>query len=89
MPGVDTMDLRVSRAFKFVCECVKVELIGEAFNVINHVNYTSINTQMYTLGGTAAVPVLTSFANFGQLTAANNNNVISSRQIQIGAKLSF
>jgi hypothetical protein len=88
-PGVDSVDLRISRTFKFVCECMKVELIGEAFNLINHVNYTGITSQMFTLGGTAAAPTLTYFNNFGTLTSANNNNVISARQIQIGARVSF
>ena len=87
-PGTDGVDLRVARMFRFG-ERLKVELIGESYNIINHVNYTGINTQNYTFGGTAAAPVLTYFNSFGTLNAANNNNVISARQIQIGAKISF
>jgi hypothetical protein len=89
MPGIDTMDLRVSRTFHFSAERVKFELIGESFNLFNHVNYTGIVTQMYTLGGTAAAPVLTYFPTFGTLNAANSNTVLSSRQIQIGARITF
>ena len=87
-PGQNNVDLRISRAFTFR-ERIKAELIGEAFNLFNHVNYTTVNTQNYTIGGTAAAPVLNYFGNFGQLTAANNTTVLVSRQIQIGARISF
>lgn len=89
MPGIDTFDVRVSRVFRFSGERAKLEVIAESFNVLNHVNYTGINTQMYTFGGTAAAPVLTYFPAFQTLNAANNNNVLSSRQIQLGAKITF
>jgi outer membrane receptor protein involved in Fe transport len=88
-PGLDNLDLHVSRAFYLSGERVKMELIGESFNILNHVNYTGIVAQMYTLGGTAAAPVLTYFPTFGTLNAASNNNVLSSRQIQIGARVTF
>ena len=87
-PATAGMDLRVSRSFP-LREKVRLELIGEAFNISNHVNYTNATAQAYTIGGTAAAPLLTYFSNFGQLTAANNNNVVSPRQIQIGAKITF
>jgi outer membrane receptor protein involved in Fe transport len=87
-PGTYNIDLRISRAFHLY-ERLKLELIGETFNLFNHVNYTSLNTQNYTLGGTAAAPVLNYFSNFGQLTAANNNTVLGPRQIQIGARVTF
>jgi hypothetical protein len=87
-PATAGVDVRVSRSFP-IMEKARLELIGEAFNLTNHVNYTAANTQAYTLGGTAAAPLLTSFSNFGQLTAANNNNVVVPRQIQIGAKITF
>jgi hypothetical protein len=87
-PAINYLDLRLSRSFA-VREHTRLELIGEAFNLLNHVNYTSATTQMFTLGGTAAVPTLTYTPSFGQLTAANNNNVYTSRQIQIGARVTF
>jgi hypothetical protein len=87
-PGQDVVDLRVSRWFQ-LRERARLELIGESFNIINHVNYTSMTTQQYTLGGTSAAPVLTYFSAFGTLTGANNNTVLSSRQIQIGARVTF
>jgi len=87
-PGTYNLDMRISRGFRLY-ERTRLELIGEAFNLFNHVNYTGINAQNYTLGGTAAAPVLTYFPNFQQLTAANNNTVMGPRQIQIGARITF
>jgi hypothetical protein len=87
-PGTNDMDLRISRSFR-VKERLKFEVIAEAFNLYNHFNATSATTLMYTLGGTAAAPTLSYNANFGQITNANNNNVLGPRQIQFGAKLNF
>ena len=87
-PAINILDLRVSRAFR-VRERANLQLIGEAFNILNHVNYTAVTTQMFSTGGTAANPILTYTPAFGLLTAANNNNVYTARQIQIGARISF
>jgi hypothetical protein len=87
-PGTNNLDMRISRSFR-IGEHVRTELIGEAFNLYNHFNATGVTTLMYTVGGTAAAPTLSYNANFGQITSANNNNVIGPRQIQIGAKVTF
>lgn len=87
-PGINYLDLRISRAFQ-LHERARLELIGEAFNLFNHVNYTAATAQMFTLGGTAANPTLTYTPTFDQLSAANNNNVYVPRQIQIGARVTF
>jgi hypothetical protein len=82
------MDLRISRGFR-LWEHGRMELMGDAFNLPNHVNYTGVVAQSYTVGGTAAAPQFTYFPTFGTRTAANNNNVLSARQIQIGARFTF
>jgi hypothetical protein len=87
-PGTWTVDLRVARSFH-IWERARLEIIAEAFNLMNHENFTSATAQNYTLGGSAAAPVMTYFSNFGQLTAANNNNIVTPRQIQFGAKITF
>jgi hypothetical protein len=91
-PGQNNIDLRVAKALP-IGERVKVELSGEAFNLFNHVNFTAVTTQMYTVGGTAALPTLTYFqtstSGFGLLTNANNNNVVGPRNLQIGARVTF
>jgi hypothetical protein len=91
-PRTANLDLRISKGFR-IHERVRFELIGEMFNVANHVNYTGLVTQMFTAGGTLANPTLTYNAttggSFGTFNAANNNTVIGPRQIQIGARFSF
>ncbi|HUI56682.1 MAG TPA: TonB-dependent receptor [Bryobacteraceae bacterium] len=91
-PGQQNVDLRIAKAF-LIHEKIKLELSGEAFNLFNHLNFTSVTTQMFTLGGTAAAPTLTYFqtstSGFGLLTNGNNNNVVGPRNIQIGARISF
>jgi hypothetical protein len=88
LPRTANMDLRISKAFP-IRESFKFELIGEMFNVFNHVNYTGVVTQMFTTGGTATAPTLTYNPSFGTFTSANNNTVTGPRQIQIGARFSF
>ena len=87
-PGTWVLDLRVARGFHLY-ERARLEIIGEAFNLANHENFTFATAQNYTLGGTAAAPVMTYFSNFHQLTAANNNSIFTPRQIQLGAKITF
>ena len=42
-PGAATVNVRVSREISFR-ERFRIQLIGEAFNLLNHVNFTNINT---------------------------------------------
>jgi hypothetical protein len=54
------------------------------------VNYTAVNTLMYSIGGTSATPTLTSNPTFGTLTNANSNSfVFTPRQIQFAARFTF
>lgn len=87
MPGIDTFDLRFSRMFT-LHERAKLEIIAQSYNVLNHVNYTGVVTEMYTTGGTAAVPTMTFFPTFGTLNAASNT-VLSARQVELGARVTF
>jgi hypothetical protein len=71
----------------------QLELLAEAFNFLNHVNVTSVNTVGYTLtagtAATAGTAGLTYNSAFGTPTAANNNNVYSPRQLQLAVRLHF
>ncbi len=87
-PNTYVVDLRLSKNFK-IAEKVNVQVLGEAFNLANHLNVTGINNTGYIIGGTTAAPTLTYNSPFGTVTNANSNFVYSTRQIQIGAKLSF
>ena len=82
------LDLRLSKHFDFH-DKYSLELLGEAFNLLNHVNPTSVNSLAYKTGGTAAAPLLNFNSTFGQVTNANSNFAYSSRQVQLGARFTF
>ena len=91
------LDARLSKRFT-VHEGYQLELLAEAFNVLNHQNVTAVNTTVYSLG-TAKNPATglshntlsanTSNGVFGVPNNSNNNNIYSPRQIQLGARFHF
>jgi len=91
-PSDQVLDTRLSKSIT-IADKYRLELLAEAFNFLNHVNVTSVNTVGYTLtAGTAASPNtagLTYNSAFGTTTAANNNTIYVPRQIQISARLHF
>ncbi|MEO8592167.1 MAG: TonB-dependent receptor [Candidatus Solibacter sp.] len=92
-PGMSNVDFRISREFVFH-EKLRLSLLGEAFNIFNHTNVFTVNTQQYTLvtsGGVCSghtnaclVPV-PSFLT----PSATNNNLFGARQLQVSGRLSF
>lgn len=90
------LDMRLSKRFT-IAEKAKVELLGESFNLANHVNETSVNTTSYAYAAgkaatatTAATPnTLTYNTPFGIRNNANNNPLYSPRQIQLGVRVQF
>lgn len=87
MPRTVNVDLRLAKKFN-LHESWKLELFGEAFNLFNHVNATSVGTRNFSIGGTAAAPTLVADPQFG-VVQASSNSLLAQRQIQIGAKLTF
>jgi outer membrane receptor protein involved in Fe transport len=98
-PNTQVVDLRLSKSFSFR-ERYKVELSGEAFNLLNHFNVTSVNTTAYiekpqTVNGVANTPTLAfntdSSGNvlYGSTTNANSNFAYGTRQVQLGVRVSF
>ena len=81
--NIDDVDARISRAFTFR-EKYKLTLSAEAFNVLNHEQFTSYNTTAYTLSGTTA----TYQSSFGTPSAAGNT-VYRERQIQFVGRFEF
>lgn len=71
-----TLDLRVSRAFAIGRGSQRIELIADAFNVLNRTNWLIPNNTF----GTGTAPLAT----FGQPTAAADP-----RQIQLGIRWGF
>jgi hypothetical protein len=74
-PGSATVNVRISRVFPYR-ERFRIQILGEAFNLMNHVNFTFVNTTW----GAALTPRST----FGQYLAAADP-----RQIQLGLRLRF
>jgi hypothetical protein len=91
MPKTADVDLRISKEFK-VWESCKLMLSGDAFNLFNRVNVTSVNTQMFSISTPAGAPVGTANLNF-QITfgapTQSRNTLTAQRQIQIGLRLTF
>jgi outer membrane receptor protein involved in Fe transport len=89
------MDLRLSKKVRFG-ERYAIELLGEAFNIFNHQNVTSVNNTGYIIGSTTADPTtkavnatLNFNSSFGSVTNSNSNFAYSPRQLQIGFRFLF
>ena len=82
-PNFLTDDVRVSRFFPLGTERVRLQLIGEAFNITNRVNIVSLRTTLYNYSGTSFSPV----SNF--FTPALGSAAGDPRILQLAAKISF
>jgi hypothetical protein len=107
--GRNTYTLRRSEVFDLRAEKqiqlhdrYTLQLLGEAFNLFNHQNYTSVNTTGYTFGtSTAGVKTsgytgpqtyttqLNYNSSFGTYTNSNSNYAYSPRQVQLALRLTF
>jgi len=81
MPRVVNIDLRIAKKFRLY-ESWNFELFGEAFNLFNHPNATSVGTRIYSIGGSAAAPTLTFDPQFG-VVQSSSSTLLGQRQIQI------
>jgi hypothetical protein len=97
LPNAWMLDLRASRRFR-LREKATLELVAEAFNLMNHLNPTSMLTTMYRWGcgspapagctSTSSAPVLTYDPTVGQINAASSY-FFKERQIQLAARIQF
>jgi hypothetical protein len=99
-PNTQVLDLRISKHFNWN-DRYGLEFIGEAFNLFNHVNPTSVNTLGYTAScalnpgasGTCTTAngfgVLTFNPTIGTVTNANSNFAYSPRQVQLAIRMTF
>ncbi|WP_446745112.1 TonB-dependent receptor domain-containing protein [Silvibacterium acidisoli] len=89
-PEIYNADLRASKRFVWR-ERYSFEFLGEAFNIANHQNVSSVNSSAYFVTNTTAGATLTPYSTpFGQTTATNNSNfALSPRQLQLGVRLQF
>jgi TonB dependent receptor-like, beta-barrel len=76
-------DARLSRFFPLGTERVRLQLIGEAFNITNRVNFISLRTTQYNFTGTRFVP-LTNF-----FTPAVGSAAGDPRILQLAARIIF
>lgn len=96
------IDIRMSKTFP-IKERVHLMLFGEAFNLFNHYNVQTQNTEAYSVSTsgsitdttganqtcTKTVPCLSYFTGFNAVTAANNTYQTWTRQLQLGFRLDF
>jgi hypothetical protein len=93
-PGRKNIDFRIGRQFAFG-ERVKLSLLGEAFNLFNTTNISSVNTTAFTYSAAGSgacgghtnacyVPSPTF-----QATTATSNLLWGPRQLQISGRLTF
>lgn len=83
-PRTMVVDMRAQKSFNFA-EKYNLELIGEAFNLANHQNVTSVNTTGYTFSGSN----LQYNPAAGTPQNANSNFAYSPRQMQVAVRLVF
>jgi hypothetical protein len=92
LPRTQILDLRLSKRFK-VKEYGTIELLGESFNLANHVNVTAVNTTAYSMGvgsgSLAGTNTLTYNTPFFTPTSANGNFIYTPRQVQLGVRVQF
>jgi len=101
LPRTQVVDLRLSKKFNF-SERYAAEIMGQAYNLFNHVNATGVVNTAYgiaTSGTTATAsgivtctttsPCLNYSSSFGKITNANSNFAYSSRQVEIGFRFLF
>jgi len=90
LPYTTNVDLRIARSFSLPGR-TRIEVLAEAFNLFNRINYTTVNQTFYTIGGTAAAPTLTyNSATFGAFTNANSGTFAPRpREIQLGIRINF
>ncbi len=87
-PRTAVVDLRAQKTFTFR-EKYNLELIGEAFNLANHQNVTSVSTTGYTFSTVSGVNTLAYNPTAGTPQNANSNFAYSPRQVQLAARLTF
>jgi hypothetical protein len=80
LPMFATLDTRASKYIPLGLERLRLQLIGEAFNLTNRTNITGVQTGLYTF--TAGTGVFAQAANFGFASAS-----AAPRTIQLALKL--
>jgi outer membrane receptor protein involved in Fe transport len=91
LPWTRNLDARLSRRVPFGKQ-VKLELIAEAFNLLNSTNIGTRQSTLYNFTGTVLVPLLNQAnprSNFGADTGTQVNFSDTQRIVQLAAKITF
>jgi outer membrane receptor protein involved in Fe transport len=91
LPWTRNLDARLSRRIPFGKQ-VKLELIAEAFNLLNSTNVSARQSTLYNFTGTVLVPQLNLAnprQNFGADTGTQINFSDTQRIVQLAAKVTF
>jgi hypothetical protein len=86
--------MRLAKSFAF-SDRYSLELRGEAFNIANHPNVTSVNTTAYLFSNGGSGSPLTGTATyqaptFGAATSINSSGfALTPREIQLSARFAF
>ncbi len=83
LPGLHNIDARLSKRFKFT-ERYNLELLAEAFNIVNRTHIFAVNSTLYTRSGTN----LNYNPSFGQVTGTDST-LYRERQVQFAARFQF
>jgi len=99
---IRTVDFRIARDFPIYHERVKLQLIGEAFNLFNHTLITSVNTTAFAFANPGApgsgcpasdpgAPIKGCLVGQTSFLAptASSNALLGARQLQVSAKITF
>jgi hypothetical protein len=99
-PGMEDIDLRVTRTFS-IRERMKLQFLGEAFNLFNHMNIFSVNTTAYSytaVGGAGCAAsantgtngcLIPNAAFLTPTSSSSANGLYGARQLQVLAKFIF
>ena len=85
LPPLHNIDVRLSKRFKLT-ETMNLELLGEAFNIVNRTHVFGVNTTMYNRSGNSTT--LTYNDQFGTITGTDST-LYRERQIQFAARFQF
>ena len=96
MPTTADVDLRLQKDLP-ISDRFNLELLGEGFNLFNHMNVTGVNSTAYSIGSTGTLTYQpfspgagkSNQSGFGAITNADSTFVYSQRELQLGLKLDF
>lgn len=88
MPNFYSFDPRITKDVR-LAEGVKIQLIGEAFNVLNHTNIVGVTTNQYLFSGNTLTPNATGINAYRVPTSFGSAASYNGRVIQLAGKIVF